>query len=146
MYISKEKILLSNNAEYSYAAIPVKWSPNSNFLIYEKNNSLYFIDLREPEKSIDLAENYRKIGIGTINSVHWANEDLLVYINHDMIYKIASNELYTRSLYADMVGNGTITGRLTTPLDNEKDSFVTNKDGNKIVLIQNRQHAYQHPS
>lgn len=135
--ISKEKILLSNNAEYSYAAIPVKWSPNSNFLIYEKNNSLYFIDLREPEKSIDLAENYRKIGIGTINSVHWANEDLLVYINHDMIYKIASNELYTRSLYADMVGNGTITGRLTTPLDNEKDSFVTNKDGNKIVLIQN---------
>ncbi|MEE0999719.1 MAG: hypothetical protein UIH41_08655, partial [Treponemataceae bacterium] len=113
---TEEKIVLSNNAEYSFVSIPVKWAPDSTFLIYEKNSCLYFIDLREAEKSKELSENFRKIGEGTINNLHWANKDLLVYINHDMIYKIATNEIYTRSLYADMVGNGKISGRLTTAL------------------------------
>lgn len=134
---TEEKIVLSNNAEYSFVSIPVKWAPDSTFLVYEKNSCLYFIDLREAEKSKELSENFRKIGEGTINNLHWANKDLLVYINHDMIYKIATNEIYTRSLYADMVGNGKISGRLTTALDSEKDYFVTNSDGSKIILVQN---------
>lgn len=133
-----EKYFLVGNVEFSYASIPVKWAPNSNFLVYEKKDSLYFIDLREVEKSYSLSENFRKVGDGTINSLHWASEDLIIYINHDMIYKIGSNELYTRSLYADMVGNGTIAGRLPAALDLENDYFVTNSDGNKIVLIKNK--------
>jgi len=134
---SKEKIILSENAEYSYDSIPVKWSKDSSYLIYEKNNNLYFLDVKEVFYSNSVSENYRKIGTGTINCVYWANEKYLIYINHDMVYKISTTELYTRSLYADMVGNGNIIGQLSSPFSTTNDQFWTSADGAKLVLLQN---------
>ena len=130
-------IVLSDKAEFSFSSIPVKWSSDSSFLIYEKNENLFFLDIKEAFNSNSLAESFRKIGKGTINNINWANEKLIVYIYNDMIYKITTNELYTRSLYADMVGNGKISGCLPNSLNSETDSFWVNSDGNKIVLIQN---------
>lgn len=134
---TKKTLTLAKNVEYSFESIPVKWAPDSSFLIYENNNNLYFLDMKEIFNSTNLSENYRKIGSGTINSIHWSNAKQLIYINYDMVYKIATNELYTRSLYADMVGTGKIAGRLPTPINSSKDRFWTDSTGSKIILVQN---------
>lgn len=134
---TNETTVLSENSEYSYVSIPVKWSKDSSYLIYEKNDNLYFYDIKELSKAEMLQESFRKIGPGTINSVHWANEKLIIYINHDMVYKISTNELYTRSLYVDMVGSGKVIGRLPTPMSNTNDQFWSDSTGNRILLIQN---------
>ena len=135
--LSGKTTILADSAEYSYVSIPVKWSKDSSYLVYEKNENLYFYDVKEADNPNPLSENFRKIGVGTINCIHWASDKLLTYINHDMVYKISTNELYTRSLYADMVGNGKVAGRLPTPISSTNDQFWTDSTGNKIILIQN---------
>ena len=133
---SNQTLTLTENTEFSNESVPVKWSKDSSILIYEKNNNLYFLDVKEFSNINMISESNRKIGVGSINSVHWANEKFFIYINHDMVYKIATNELYTRSLYADMAGSGNVIGRLPTPMNSTNDQFWTDTEGTHIVLIQ----------
>lgn len=133
---TNKSIVLATNAEYRFDSVPVAWNSNSKYLIYEKDANLYFLAVDEALSATFLQEDFRKIGKGTIASVFWANEKLLVYIDNDMVYKIYTNELYTRALYSDLVGTGKISGRLSYSFDNQKDMFWTNSDGDSIVIVQ----------
>jgi peptidoglycan/xylan/chitin deacetylase (PgdA/CDA1 family) len=130
-----EKIL-SKEAKYSFDKIPVLWSPDSNYVLYEKNDSIYFLNTSSSSTTI-VDEEFRCIGQGSINAVYWASKSKLVYISHDLVYIFSSNELYTRSLYTDIVGNGKVAGRLPTPFTNNQDRFWTDETGQNIVLLQN---------
>ncbi|MBO4507182.1 MAG: polysaccharide deacetylase family protein [Spirochaetaceae bacterium] len=129
--------VLAPNTEFSYSYVPVSWSPDSERLIYEKEGELYFLETSETFSLSAMSEEFRKIGHGAISNVCWATSSLLVYINHDIVYKIATNEFYTRALYADLMGSGSVAGRLPNAFDNRNDAFWTNADASSIVLVQN---------
>lgn len=138
-----KKIILSQNNDYSFTSLPALWAPvssehilTSSLLVYEKNAQLYFINLKDglQEKIID--EEYRLIGPGSIDSVFFANEKKLMYIQKELVYEISTNELYTRALYSDIVGIGKIAGRLPSPFNSAKDKFWTSDNGKSIVLLQ----------
>ena len=138
------KIILRNAAGYtetelvaetemSFTQVPVRWSPDSKFLVYEKNGSLYFTEPESMFKSNQVTEHLRRVGPGTINCVAWASEKNLVYITNDLVYRIPIYELYTRALYSDFVGIGTIVGRLPHPFSST-DAFSINADCTAMVM------------
>ena len=135
--VSGQRLILVKNAEFRYDEIPVLWAPDSSVLIYEKAGMLYFVIPSQAFGISRLAEEFRKIGPGEIANVSWASPKTLVYINHDMVYKIASTEFFTRALYSDFVGTGAIAGRLANPFDGKKDRFWANEDASALVLVQN---------
>ena len=128
---------LADNIEYSFEKFPVSWSPNSSILIYQKNNNLYFLNLKNESSLKQIPENYRIIGPGNINCIYWASEKALMYINEEIVYSIPANELYTRALYSDLVGTGKIVGRLPYNFNRDSDTFWTSSDGLEIVMVQN---------
>ena len=130
----KEQILVQN-APFCYDNVNVKWAPDSSAVLYEKNGVVYFATPSAVLKNVQLPDEYRKIGNGTINSVMWTDEKSLVYIDGDILYRIKENELYTRGLYAALVGIGTIIGRLPSPFDSLHDRFWCDIDGGQIVVI-----------
>ena len=130
-----EKVL-DTHADFSYEHVPVRWAPDGATVIYEKNDTLYFCDPKAAFQQVQMTEEFRKIGTGHINALCWANNRLLFYIDHDVVYKISANELYTRGLYAPMVGSGTVCGRLPIPFDGLKDRFWASPDGNALVVVQ----------
>ena len=54
----------------SYENLPVKWAPDSSVLIYEKNGAVYFCNPDAVLRGVEIDERYRKIGRGSINSIH----------------------------------------------------------------------------
>ncbi len=134
---TNKSVVLVENAEYSYSALPVLWSPDGSVLIYEKDTTLYFIKPTESFGTARNAEEFRKIGAGLISNVCWASEKMLVYIYHDLVYTIGTSELNIRSMYSDMLGIGTVQGRLITPFDGQKDHFWANAQCTALVLVQN---------
>lgn len=136
MVTGKSRVL-APDTEFSYSYVPVLWAPDSARLIYEKEGTLYFLETSETFSLANMSEEFRRIGRGTISNVSWATSSLLVYINCDIVYKIATNEFYTRALYADLMGSGTVAGRLPNAFDNMNDTFWTNSDASSIVLVQN---------
>lgn len=128
--------ILVDTADFSFTNIPVLWSPNSDVLIYENKGHIYFID---PKNAFDfsLAEDkFRHIGEGSIANIVFASAKKLLYINHDLIFSIATNELYTRSLYSSILGSGDVIGKLPTPFHSYKDTFHTDEVGKQIILVQ----------
>lgn len=134
---SEKQYLLSSDVEFSFEKVPVLWSLDSMILVYEKNNSLYFLNLKDKVSLTQIPESFRQIGKGKINCLYWASKKNLIYINNEIVYTIPANELYTRALYSDLVGTGKIIGRLPYAFDDESDKFWTSDDGLSIVMVQN---------
>ncbi len=128
--------VVATDIEYGYDFVPVKWSEDSSIAVYENKGHLYFCNFRDSKFTKQLPEKYRSIGEGSINNVYWADEKLLMYINHDLVYAISAYELYTRALYSDLIGTGKIVGRLPAPFIPSDDKFWTSEDGKSIVLLQ----------
>ena len=132
---TSEQHVLIEAVDFSYTSVPVKWSPDSNVLLYEKNGMLYFASPADMFKRVQLSEEYRRIGKGSINSVSWSGGPSFLYIDGDIVYRVRENELYTRGLYAALVGNGTIVGRLPVLFDAANDRFWCDVDESHMVVI-----------
>jgi peptidoglycan/xylan/chitin deacetylase (PgdA/CDA1 family) len=131
------EVVLASGTEYSLEQVPVRWSPDSSILVYEKQGAIYFTNPKNAFASVQISETYRKIGIGKIANVYWPTAKTLVYIYDDLVYTISSNEMYTRALYSDMVGIGKNVGRLPYSFDENRDRFWTSDDGLEVVMLQN---------
>lgn len=134
--LTGEKIVLDENAPFSYTNIPAKWSSDNSFFIYEKNNELYFCSPEAIFKGVEVEEKFRSIGHGSINSVEWTSLNQLIYIDGDIIYKISSKELYTLGLYSGIIGKGGAVGRLSFPFEPNRDIFRINDSLSSILVIQ----------
>ncbi|WP_407429325.1 polysaccharide deacetylase family protein [Treponema sp.] len=130
-----EEFLLNDKCDFDFDEVPVKWAADSSVFVYEKAGNIYFGDPKAVYQKVQMGEEFRKIGEGSINNVSWANSKYLIYINRDLIYKISSKELYTRGLYSPMVGIGIVIGRLPLGFDSHHDKFWVNSLVNKIVTI-----------
>lgn len=131
-----KSLVLVDKVPYSYESIPVKWCSDSSIVIYEKNGTLYFCNPDALLRGIEVEEQYRSIGKGTINSIYWASSRNIAYIDGYMLYRISSKELYTLGLYAGIIGRGKAIGRLPYRFDPSEDIFYTNSEIDSMVLIQ----------
>ncbi|MBQ0052258.1 MAG: polysaccharide deacetylase family protein [Treponema sp.] len=132
---TSQEYVLSEKTDFDYSKIPAKWCPDKELLLYENKGSVYFCDPKAMEQNLQLSEEFRKIGEGSINCIEWANSKYIVYVDRDLIYKIATNELYTRALYSNVVGTGVVVGRLPMGFDKLRDRFWVNSSVNQLVTI-----------
>lgn len=130
--------ILDENILKSYTSVPVKWAKNSSILIYEKNDSVYFCNPEAVLRDVEIDEKYRKIGRGNINSVSWASEKYLAYVDDYLLYRINTRELYTLGLYSGIIGQGKAMARLPFQFDCQIDKFFVNSDVTAIVVNQNQ--------
>ncbi len=133
--LTSEEKVLDSDAEFSYEGVPAKWSPDGKILIYEKGGAIYFCEPTALFKGTEVADEFRKIGNGCLNCVAWPNVKNIIYINGGVIYKISTNELYTRGIYSSVVGSGAVIGRLPLGFDDRKDRFWVNSDISRIVTV-----------
>ena len=130
-----QESVMVDSVPFSYVETGVKWAPSGKVLLYEKNGAVYFASPEEALKKVNIPESYRLIGAGSISCVQWTLKGSLVYIRGDIVYRIDENELYTRGVYAPIVGSGRIIGRLPAFFDAFQDRFWTNADATQFVVI-----------
>ena len=135
---SGKSAILNEDILNSYTNIPVLWAPDSSVLLYEKNGSVYFCNPDAVIRGVEIDEKYRKIGRGNINSVCWASEKYLAYIDDYLLYRMNTKELYTLGLYSGIIGQGKAMARLPFQFDCQIDKFFVNKDVTSIVVNQNQ--------
>ena len=130
-----KEVVLSDECRNEYDRIPVKWAPDSKTVLFEKNGIIYFATPESMFRPLVLSDDMRIIGSGSINCVSWTNEKFMLYVHDDIIYKIYENELYNRTMYAPVVGYGTIVARLPYLFDSGRDKLWASQDGKSFVTI-----------
>jgi len=130
--------VLSKNIQMDYEKVPVKWAKERDLLLYEKEGVVYFINPEAVERGVETDELYRKIGKGTINSVEFTDNKYIAYIDDSLLYRISIKGLYTMGLYAGIIGQGTVVGRLPFKFNAVTDKFSANSEVTSAVIIQNK--------
>ena len=125
---------VSSRVELVIDDAPVKWSGDSQFLVYSRGNELYYFSVRQYLDDRILSERLRRIGRGEISSVVWNEENTLYYVSGSLVYRILGVEFFTRSLYQDLLKIGSIVGKLPYMFDPSFDRFWISPDGDKILL------------
>jgi len=134
--------LLSSKVELTLEGPAVKWSPASDVIIYERDQTLFYYPVAQARNGRMLDESLRRIGKGNIHSVEWGVDGQLYYVSGTMVYEILSAELFTRSLYQDFMKIGRIIGRLPHTYEPNFDSFYMSPDGATLMLSKNGMHVY----
>ncbi len=129
-----QETVVADRVEISLQELPASWSPDSRFIVYAKEASLYYFSLAQLGEERVPAEGLRRIGEGRIASVRWANERSLYYISGLVVYAIDPSELFTRALYSGMLAIGTIAGKIPFSFDSSFDSFWVSPDGVSLLL------------
>lgn len=132
---TSKKIILNEDAPFSYTSVPVKWSPDGKNFLYEKNGMIYFCNPEMLFKNLLIQEEFRKLGGGTIQNVVWSDTGFITYLSKDLIFQIDIKELYTLGLYSDFIQVGKIIGRLPQKFDGNSDRFWVNKNATEFVVI-----------
>lgn len=136
--------VIVSNAVFSADNVPVKWAPDSSYLIYENNNKLLFAEPSMFFEKTRISEKYRTIADGNINNVYWVSDEFLVYVTGKDLFKVRKNELYTRAMYSSVIGSGTIIGQLPVKFDNKRDSFWMNSTGSAVLFVQNNKNVWMY--
>ncbi len=132
-----KRLVIDEKSSFSYETVPVKWLSDSSVFVYAKEGNIYFCNPDAMIRGIEVSEEYRQIGSGTINSVNWADGKYLIYIDRDLVYRINAKELYTLGLYSNIIGKGTVIGRLPSQFIASRDTFSVNDEVSAFVFIQN---------
>ena len=128
------EFIIAEKVELAFDGPNAKWSPDSKYFVYCKQNNIYYYSIEQLEENRVIAENFRLIGDGKISSVRWNREKNLYYIVGTRVYQIFSVEFFTRSIYSGLLEIGTIVGKIPFEFDPNFDSFWISPDGRKILL------------
>ncbi len=131
---SGKETMISENLDLSYSTEIVLWSPDSDFFVYSKGGNVYYYSLEQFYKGKTLAEEFRKIGKGMISNIRWSAGKELFYLSDSIIYRIISAQLFTTSLYGELMETGEIAGKIPFSFDPSSDSFYVSPDGEKIIF------------
>lgn len=122
--------------------VPVRWAEDSSYFLYEKNGNVLFAN---PQMFFDkkrISDEYRILCKGTVRSVCWASSEELIYVSGRDVYSVRKNQLFTRALYANVVGTGTRIASLPLAFDEKTDSFWVNQDASSAIFVQNKQNLW----
>lgn len=127
-------LVVATGLDLSYQALPVRWSPDGQFLVYEKKGSLYYYSLRQLKENRVPEESLRRIGPGLMSSAAWGGAGELYYVVDQVLYRILPEEFFTRSLYRAQFQTWGITGKLPFPFRAESDRFWLAPDGKSVLF------------
>ncbi|WP_461247678.1 polysaccharide deacetylase family protein [Treponema sp. R6D11] len=140
---SGAKKVISEKIELPNTGFPACWNPDSKLFVYSKNGKLFYYPILN-DITVTTDERFRHIGPGEINSVSWGQMGEFYYFNGNILYRVLSPELFTRSIYGDFLTIGNVAAVL--PFDFEagfdrywvapnSGSVLINKKGKSLFLF-----------
>jgi peptidoglycan/xylan/chitin deacetylase (PgdA/CDA1 family) len=136
--------ILATGIPYDTQTVPAKWSKDSSVFVYQKDGNVYFAEPSMFFAKIQIDEKYRTLGEGSINNVCFVADGSLVFASGRDLFSIPKNELYTRSLYASVVGSGKRIGYLPAEFDSQRDKFWFNNTGTAVLYVQDNANLWMY--
>lgn len=128
------EIIISDDFELTLNNDIALWSPDSKYFVYSSKGHLYYFSIPQYEENRIIAENLREVSEGTLSAASWDSSNHLYYITGSLVYRIASTEFFTQSLYIRILRMGNIAGKIPFDFDPNFDTFWISPDGEKILL------------
>lgn len=118
------------------------WSFDSNYFIYQKNNKVYYFSILDFFKNKTLSEEWRWIANVSLKNCYWTEDNYLIWIENNIIYKANPTQFFSRSIYKNYLRQGEIVGKIPFTIEPAFDSIIYNNKAKKILIIKDGNSIY----
>ena len=118
------------------------WSKDSNYFIYQKKDKVYYFSVVDYKLKKLLTEEWRELGSFNITNTRWTDDNYLIWIEDNIIYKADPNQFFSRSIYKRYLRQGVAIGKVPFDFDPSFDSFKINYNAKKFIIIKNYQSIF----
>ncbi|HOJ63613.1 MAG TPA: hypothetical protein PLE45_04260 [Spirochaetota bacterium] len=118
------------------------WSIDSNYFIYQKNNKIYYFSLLDFFKNKSLSEEWRWIADVSLKNCYWTEENYLLWIENNILYKANPSQFFSRSIYKNYLRQGEIFGKIPFTIEPAFDSIVYNDKAKKFLIVKDGNSIY----
>jgi peptidoglycan/xylan/chitin deacetylase (PgdA/CDA1 family) len=139
-----EKKTVSLDIERPAGQFPACWSPDSRVFVYAQRGKLYYYTVN-PAQTAVVDERYRFIGEGTINAVSWSRAGDFFYLKGATVFRVRGSEIFARTLYADFLEIGAVSGKIPFDFDGNFDRFWIAPDSRSILLSKGGRNIFYYP-
>ncbi|MDR1445084.1 MAG: polysaccharide deacetylase family protein [Treponema sp.] len=139
-----EKKTVALDIERPAGQFPACWSPDSRVFVYALQGKLYYYTVNPAQIAV-VDDRYRLIGEGTINSVSWNRNGDFFYMKGATIFKVRGSELFARTLYADFLEIGAVSGKIPFDFDGNFDRFWIAPDARSILFSKGGRNIFYYP-
>ncbi|MDR1024514.1 MAG: polysaccharide deacetylase family protein [Treponema sp.] len=139
-----EKKIVALDIERPADQFPACWSPDSRVFVYALQGKLYYYTVN-PSQTIVVDDRYRFIGEGTINSVSWSRNGDFFYLKGATVFKVRGSELFARTLYADFLEIGAVSGKIPFDFDGNFDRFWIAPDARSVLFSKGGRNIFYYP-
>lgn len=138
-------LVFSRDQVLDYRSAPAMWSPDSRYLLYERDGIIYYVSMRHAAENNLPDESYRQFGKGTLANLKWTGPDSLFFINGSVVSRIRPSEFFTGAFYQDPLPIGGTTGILPIAFDPHFDRFWPAPDGSSVILFTGGRNLFLFP-
>ncbi len=133
--VTNKRFLISHDHFLVFNPEFALWSENSDYVVYSRNNRLYYMAVNFTEDSHIPDESYRDFGKGRLANLRWADGDTLYYLSDSLVTLIRPSELFTRTFYSNPLPAGETVGRIPISFEPSLDRFWASPDGRELMLL-----------
>jgi len=139
---NETETVVARDIEFSVGGFPARWSSDSRYFIYSRNNQLYYFGTEQLRAKRVPEESWRHIGAGRIEQARWSANGSLYVLRDRSLYRIMPEEFFTQALYAGIIAPGTMVGKAPFAYDPNFDSFYISPDGSKVLLCKDGRNIF----
>ena len=131
---SGEEHVVAERVERSYRDQPARFSPDGRHFVYSYGGKLFSFQMERFREGRLLDESYRQIGHGSIRNARWSDNNRLYVAQGRLVHRLETSELFTRSLYRNVIDSAEVVGRLPMSFDAAFDEFWVGPNSDLILI------------
>ncbi len=129
-----EEYVVAERVERSFRERPARFSPDGRHFVYSYDGKLFSFQVERFREGRLLDEEHRRIGYGSIRNARWSDSNRLYVVQGRLVHRLETSELFTRSLYRNVIDQAEVVGRLPMSFDGAFDEFWVGPNSDLILI------------
>ncbi len=138
--ITERQYVLSEKTVRNLKA--VKWAPDSETFLYEEDGMIYFARTSWFSFTSPPAKKFRQLAKGSVKDIRWISKNQFIFLSGKVLYKVNTNELFTKSFYGPIFSTGELIAQLPVDFNSRSDKVFISPNGESAVFVKAKRNVY----
>lgn len=134
---SSQPTMVISAADRCPGEVVAKWSADSNYFIYQKNNKIYYFSVSNYSQNCQLDESWRFIANAKLTNGEWTDDNRFIWAEKESVWECDTISFAAKSIYSNYLQQGKSIALLPYPFQQQSHSFFYFPESSQIFLVRN---------
>ena len=134
---SSQPTMVISSADRCPGEIVAKWSADSKYFIYQKNNKIYYFSIANYSQNRQLEESWRFIADIKLVNGEWTGDNRFIWADKEAIWECDTVSFAAKSIYSNYLQQGKSIAALPYPFRQQSHRFFYFPLSSQMLLVRN---------